>query len=131
VASIAASGATALSAPPAGAQLQDVAIAGAISRALVVISRHEQQQHSSRRRARHRVLVVQASRDGPGQYIPVMNAIFAAQKAEVGTLLALALALLPAARRRGPPQTPPTQPSLLPPPLPSYARWPSTPAELH
>lgn len=67
----------------AGANLQDIAIAGAISRALTIINRHEQAHASSRRRTRHRVLVLQACRDGSSQYIPVMNTIFAAQKCEV------------------------------------------------
>ncbi|GIL99299.1 hypothetical protein Vretimale_4493 [Volvox reticuliferus] len=58
------------------------ALSGGLSRALCLLHRL-QHQRGGRPRGRPRVLCVLGSIDAPMQYIPVMNAIFSAQRAEV------------------------------------------------
>ncbi|KAG2495706.1 hypothetical protein HYH03_006306 [Edaphochlamys debaryana] len=70
--------------PAGGGRVQPFALSGALSRALCLIHRL-QQQAAARGRVRccPRLLVLQGSRDGSAQYIPVMNSIFSAQRAQV------------------------------------------------
>ncbi|KAG2442796.1 hypothetical protein HXX76_002875 [Chlamydomonas incerta] len=61
------------------------ALSGALSRALCLIHRLQQQQAAAggRPRGRPRVLALLGCGDAAAQYIPVMNAIFSAQRADV------------------------------------------------
>mmetsp|Transcript_12593 Transcript_12593/g.27207 ORF Transcript_12593/g.27207 Transcript_12593/m.27207 type:complete len:291 (-) Transcript_12593:552-1424(-) len=60
-----------------------MALSGALSRALCLIHRLKATPAWARARCRPRVLCMVGSPDAPMQYIPVMNAIFSAQRAEV------------------------------------------------
>ncbi|PNW85108.1 hypothetical protein CHLRE_03g172050v5 [Chlamydomonas reinhardtii] len=61
------------------------ALSGALSRALCLVHRLQQQQAAAggRPRGRPRVLALLGCGDTAAQYIPVMNAIFSAQRAQV------------------------------------------------
>lgn len=63
--------------------LAEVALSGALSRALCAVRRQLPRYDTARHRGRPRILVLSATPDSPVQYIPVMNAIFAAQAVKV------------------------------------------------
>lgn len=63
---------------------QEVALSAGLSRALCYVNRHASRYGvSARHKAKPRLLAVMSSSDLPMQYIPTMNAIFAAQASNV------------------------------------------------
>lgn len=71
------------SAPQPARTSQEVVLSGALSRALCLIHRLKTSPSRVRSRSKPRILVLLASPDVSMQYIPVMNAIFSAQRADV------------------------------------------------
>lgn len=66
-----------------GPRSGDLPLAGALSRALCLINRRKLESHRNTSKRSPRILCLVGSTDSPVQYIPVMNSIFAAQKARV------------------------------------------------